>query len=621
MHILIVDDEPRHLRGMAAMIQSMRPLARVSTAKDGESALACVRSERPDVVLSDIQMPNMNGLAFLKLAAAEGLPAKIVMVSAYDLFEYAQTAIRHGAFDYLLKPIDADKVEVLLERLERQLEAERKEWGESDELKLRFALASPAYRDRLLHLWLSGEMPAEGRAELAEWPLLREATALVLTEAGSSADAAGEPDATNAPDVPAVPEAERSPGGSNVPDATSDPNALESASASNIPNAPDAPSFSDGPNFSDAPSASNIPNAPDAQYAGSPEALLRSLVGQLERSVVAFGPACTFALQTEPGQRSRLVTALCLRQPITQVLQDELRAALQALSASLRPGIALSHGIGIVTAGLASDRAADAADIPQLYRQAQAALAHAFHDEWQGAVSGAALTPVAAPVFGLDGEQLFEALQEPTMASAEGLLRSAFRQLAAGGHTDPKLMKDYAALTVMKIKSRTRDVVDRRIGSILADTALFEIPACAGSGTLLDLLLLRLSDVHLSLTARKQGRSEQIVEQCLAWIQEHYRDDLTLEQAAERFHFNASYFSTLIKSWTGRSFSDHLTEARMRQAKELLAAGQLKIYEIAERCGYRDTKYFTRMFKKQVGLSPEAYKRIPSQQDGNEARP
>ena len=48
----------------------------------------------------------------------------------------------------------------------------------------------------------------------------------------------------------------------------------------------------------------------------------------------------------------------------------------------------------------------------------------------------------------------------------------------------------------------------------------------------------------------------------------------------------------------------------MRRAKELLAAGRLKIYEIAEQCGYRDTKYFTRMFKRQVGLSPENYKHM-----------
>ena len=61
---------------------------------------------------------------------------KVVMVSAYNLFEYAQTAIRHGAYDYLLKPVDAEKVEALLRRLEQQLAAETKERGSpTDEAK------------------------------------------------------------------------------------------------------------------------------------------------------------------------------------------------------------------------------------------------------------------------------------------------------------------------------------------------------------------------------------------------------------------------------------------------------------------------------------------------------
>ena len=92
--------------------------------------------------------------------------------------------------------------------------------------------------------------------------------------------------------------------------------------------------------------------------------------------------------------------------------------------------------------------------------------------------AGGACRSAGGTVFRLDGEQLFEALQEPTMAAAEALCREAFRELAAGGRADPKLMKDYAALTLMKIKSRTRDIVERRVGSVLTEAAVSEIPAC-----------------------------------------------------------------------------------------------------------------------------------------------
>ncbi|MBO7748768.1 response regulator, partial [Paenibacillus sp. MWE-103] len=198
MNILIVDDEPRHLRGMAAMLRAMRPDADVATAKDGEAALAAVRDARPDVVLSDIQMPNMDGLAFLRRLEEEGIATKVVMVSAYDLFAYAQTALRHGAYDYLLKPVDAEKVEALLERLETQLAAEREAQASSDALRQRLREASPAYRSRQLHRWLAGELPPDEGAGLAEWPALQGANVLVLTEAvrgdGAETDGAAAPE-------------------------------------------------------------------------------------------------------------------------------------------------------------------------------------------------------------------------------------------------------------------------------------------------------------------------------------------------------------------------------------------------------------------------------------------
>ncbi|MBM7568852.1 response regulator transcription factor [Paenibacillus sacheonensis] len=560
MNILIVDDEPRHVRGMVHMLRTMRPDARVTTAKDGETALASVRAELPDVVLSDIQMPNMDGLTFLKRLEEEELRTKVVMVSAYNLFEYAQTAVRHGAYDYLLKPVDTGKVDALLERLEQQLAAELQEREASAEMLQRLQLASPAYRSRLLHQWLAGELPAEERAGLYDWELLREVDVLIVTE---------------------------------------------------INRQPQRPTemISKPRNSGDSDKEADSQSMP-----------LQALTEELSRLASAFGQACVFPLQTEPNQAMRLVTALKLAKPLRQ---EELRGALLAITDAWRQHGIIRHGIGSMpTSGEEGMGSGEYADIPSLYRQARTALGFAFHDEWQGVVFGEALIPQSASAaFSLDGEELFEALQEPTPAAAEALCRRAFRELAAQGHAEPKLMKDHAALMLMKIKSRTRDIVDPQVGNVLTGAAASDIAACPSSSALMELLLECLNAVQRSLAERKQGRGEFVVDTCLSWIQANYQADITLEMAAVQFHFNASYFSTLIKSRTGRSFSEHVTEARMRRAKELLAAGRLKIYEIADQCGYRDTKYFTRMFKRQVGLSPEAYKHTARPNAGNEEAP
>jgi Response regulator containing CheY-like receiver domain and AraC-type DNA-binding domain len=538
MNILIVDDEPRHLRGMAGMIQSMRPEAKVTTAKDGEAALALVRKDRPDVVLSDIQMPNLDGLAFLQRLQEEELRTKVVMVSAYNLFEYAQTAIRHGAYDYLLKPVDMDKVEVLLQRLDQQLAEEERERDESAEMKQKLELAASAYRSRMLHQWLSGELPPGVGSELEEWPLLHQVNALVLTEIREY--------------------------------------------------------------------------ALDSQPLRVPE-----IAEELKQQLSAIGEVCAFQLQTVRQQGIRLVTVLKLEDSLA-FRKDELRSILMKLTQVWGCCRTVSHGVAIKS-GFEQIPDSDQSQIPLMYRQAEEALEYAFYEEWKSVVffDHGADAGTTNAVFQLDGERLFEALQEPSFARAETMCRDAFTQLASQGRTEPKLMKNYAAITLMKLKSRTSGIIDRQVGSALAEAASSVIPACTSSGKLMELMLSSLAEVHKSLTERKQGSGELAVEQCLGWIQARFAEDLTLEMAAEQFHFNPSYFSTLMKSRTGRSFSDHLTEARMRAAKELLAGGQLKIYEIAERCGYRDTKYFTRIFKRQVGLSPEAYKHTLRPQTGN----
>ncbi|MDO3409265.1 response regulator [Saccharibacillus sp. CPCC 101409] len=291
MNILIVDDEPRHRRGMMNLILSLRPGDRVEAAGDGQAALDMIRSGRPDLVLTDIRMPNMDGLEFLRQLESESRPPKVVMVSAYNLFDYAQQALRHGASDYLLKPVDDGKLEAMLNRIEEGLKLEDKRRAESEELEQRLE------RMRFAAAGESGPAP----------------------DGVSPISAGGE---------------------------------SESASAS------------------------------------------------------------------------------------------ELQA---------RPEVSAS-----------------------------------------------------------------------------------------------------------------------------------EPPAADGD-------------------AAAQAR------ECLDWIEEHLREELTLERAAERFFFNPSYFSTWIKQQTGRTFTQHLTEARMRRARELLGENK-RIYEAAAACGYPDTKYFCRVFKKRHGVSPAVYK-------------
>lgn len=89
--------------------------------ENGQEALLAMYELKPSIVFVDIQMPVMNGLDFLEKASVEFPGTVYIIVSGYDEFSYAQKAIHYGAIDYLLKPIEEDKLNAAIEKAVRML--------------------------------------------------------------------------------------------------------------------------------------------------------------------------------------------------------------------------------------------------------------------------------------------------------------------------------------------------------------------------------------------------------------------------------------------------------------------------------------------------------------------
>lgn len=96
-------------------------------ASDGEVALPMIRKIRPDVLITDIKMPFMDGLALSQIVTQEIPDIKIIIISGYDEFEYAQRAIRVGVEQYLLKPITRSGLRKVLLELREKIESEREQ--------------------------------------------------------------------------------------------------------------------------------------------------------------------------------------------------------------------------------------------------------------------------------------------------------------------------------------------------------------------------------------------------------------------------------------------------------------------------------------------------------------
>lgn len=90
----------------------------------------------------------------------------------------------------------------------------------------------------------------------------------------------------------------------------------------------------------------------------------------------------------------------------------------------------------------------------------------------------------------------------------------------------------------------------------------------------------------------------------------HYRDPIKLNDMAELVHFHPNYLSELFRKETGMTFSDYLTDCRLDAAKRLLLDIQYNVYDVAELIGIKDTKYFSRIFKRSVGVTPSEYRKL-----------
>ncbi|WP_199615842.1 response regulator transcription factor [Paenibacillus alkalitolerans] len=128
MHtVLIADDEPWVVYRIREMIEWERlGYTVIAEAHNGLSALETILEKKPDVVISDIRMPGLNGIELLEQIRLHDLRSNVILISGYSEFEYAQKALRFGAFDYLLKQVDKDKLTDALERLKETLAEKQK---------------------------------------------------------------------------------------------------------------------------------------------------------------------------------------------------------------------------------------------------------------------------------------------------------------------------------------------------------------------------------------------------------------------------------------------------------------------------------------------------------------
>src|SRR5215813_11883280 len=173
--ILVVDDEPA---ARYALRRALESKYRIAEADSAEAARDALPDEKPDLILLDVVLPGMDGLAFLKLIRSDGHPIPVLMVSALDAAKTAVEALRLGAADYLVKGFELDELRQRVANLLKLSSLEQ----ENDSLRRQLATDGPfgGMTGRSEEMWRA--------FEIADRVAGTDSTVLILGESGTGKD-------------------------------------------------------------------------------------------------------------------------------------------------------------------------------------------------------------------------------------------------------------------------------------------------------------------------------------------------------------------------------------------------------------------------------------------------
>lgn len=255
-----------------------------------------------------------------------------------------------------------------------------------------------------------------------------------------------------------------------------------------------------------------------------------------------------------------------------------------------------------------------------------------------------ALSPAPALALQVDFPRLEIVLDgELTDQASPPLQRQDALYVPAGGWNSPQWRQPATTLSILfgkqqlgfsllrwdgaTLRNLAKQHVARRgprVGSFLLQT-LHEIqrqPHESQTARLVALSLLSHCTDMLGSQVQIASRSQALFDAIREYIDEHYALPLTRESVAKSFYISPNYLSHLFQKTGAMGFNEYLTHTRLEHARQLLKGYDLKVKEVAHACGFIDSNYFCRLFRKNTERSPSEYRRqYHSQLIGKAATP
>lgn len=503
MRVIIVEDEIKIRTGLSKLISARSGHSVVGEARNGKEGLELIRRLHPELVISDIRMPGMDGLEMLEEMKRQGLRCHCVILSGYSEFEYAQRALRFGVDDYLLKPLGPEEVFSMLDKIQTVITQEEEQKSETAEGILR-------------NMILGGREPSQREVQL----LKRSGN---FTEEGKYYLLAGYLGDSSASYVKHLTEA------------------LEKMKEL----------FSDRIYYVIIESMQQIYCL--VQSEEPPELVEERLQSRLYRKKEA-GDLPAWAFHAMENLEQLPDTGKLLRE--WQLL-----------------GMCVGYET-LITKKIVGEISFAPYEYP---RQAEQELKQALCG------NSSVHLRLAAAVF------------EDTVRKAGWEPREYRRAYGKALHCIENLLQELDGGAYKAVQSVDAEKV------LAGAVTLGQMERCFS----------QVVELAAEMRDKKEDIRNYVILKAINYIKEHYKENISLEQVAQYLELTPEYLSTLFNREVGINFTTFLKRFRISQAKRLLRGSDMKIYEIALETGYRDPKYFNRVFKEETGFSPGDYRQQP----------
>ena len=530
--VFLVEDEIVVREGIRKNIQwEQYGFSYEGDAPDGELALPMIRRIQPDLLITDIKMPFMDGLALSELVRKELPRTKIVIISGYDDFSFAQQAIRMGVEQYLLKPIIKEKMVELLISLQKKMEAERQQ----REYLAMFQREAQEYEVFSRRRFF--EQIVTGGLSVSE-----------ISEAAKSLDID-----LNAPCYNIL--------------------LFSLNSAEYDGSAPEG--------YSDA--LAQLQDRVTQFFVNHAELILF-------RWNINTHAALLKGAQEEIGQRT-----------------SECVAGIQGLCAFAGRDINWYVACGTPVSRLSA--------LPGCFAEASRILSYRYLCPEEHVLSEANIRNIQKTGDAATGGGKQDVDQERVRCFLSGGTAEEIDQFVdqllrgADGSVPVPMFCRYLTMTVYFAAAEYLDSIGCRADS-------FWPPELKPKDTIATPEEARLYTRQVILHAielrdhesRKQQRD--LLVQAIGFIDKHYAEEaISLDRVAQKVNISPNYFSAMFSQEVGQTFVEYLTGKRIAEAKRMLRQTEMCSSEIAFAVGFRDSHYFSFVFKKVTGSTPSEYRR------------